>query len=242
VLVKEVEEFNRVLIDNGVEVFRPSNISEQDQIFCRDIGFVVGVDFFVAKMKKENRQVELDGISQFIIEFKTVHFPPDDSFIEGGDIIVWKDYVFVGMGDRTNARGLSFLKERLGDKKKVIEFPLRVTEQGKSNILHLDCTFQPVGTKYGLIYKKGFTAIPEPIYDIFGEANLIEVTQAEMYNMVPNVFSINPEKIVIEKGFKRLRSELKKRGIEAIEVNYSNVSKLGGLLRCSACPINRDDL
>ncbi|PIY08284.1 MAG: amidinotransferase [Flexibacter sp. CG_4_10_14_3_um_filter_32_15] len=241
-LIKEVEEFNRILVENGVQVVRPRNISEQGQIFCRDIGFSIGNDFFVCKMKKDNRQAEISAIDGLINSFKTVHYPPKDAFIEGGDIIVWKNHVFVGIGDRTNEVGVNFLKSIIGDKKEVIAFPLRVTNEGKSNILHLDCAFQPVGAKFGIIYKEGFKNVPEPIYDIFGEKNLIEVSQQEMYDMFPNIFSINPEKVVIEKSFERLKKELIKRNIETIEINYGQVSKLGGLLRCSTCPINRDDL
>ncbi len=106
----------------------------------------------------------------------------------------------------------------------------------------MDCAFQPIGTKYGIIYKNGFENVPQPIYDIFGEQNLIEVSQPEMYEMFPNIFSINPEKVVINTSFERLKKELIKKNIEPIGVDYGNVSKLGGLLRCSTCPINRDDL
>ncbi len=241
-LVEEVEEFYRILVENGVQVVRPKNIPKQGQIFCRDIGFSIGNDFFVCKMKKDNRQAEISAIDDLVKNFKTVHYPPKDAFIEGGDIIVWKNYVFVGIGDRTNEIGFNFLKNIIGDKKEVIAFPLNVTNEGKSNILHLDCAFQPIGVKFGIIYKEGFKNVPEPIYDIFGEQNLIEVSQKEMYDMFPNVFSINPEKVVIETSFERLSNELVKRNIETITVNYGNVSKLGGLLRCSVCPINRDDL
>lgn len=241
-LRKEIEGFNRILLDHDVEVHRPENLLDQNQMFCRDIGFAIGKEFFISKMKKENRRAEIKGIESQIRNFKSVHYFPDNAFIEGGDIVVWKDYVFVGIGDRTNNLGLKFLKEKIGDKKTVVGFNLKVTDNAKSNILHLDCTFQPVGMKYGLIYKAGFCDIPEPIYDIFGERNLIEVTQDEMYHMMPNIFSIDPETVVIDKSFGRLEVELKKRSIRSIGIEYRSVSKLGGLFRCVTCPINRDDL
>lgn len=241
-LIEDIEAFNRVLLDNEVEVHRPKNITGQEQIFCRDIGFSIGSDFFVSKMKKENRQTEVSALEDLLTNFENVHLPTADVFIEGGDVIVWKDYVFVGIGDRTNERGINFLKEKIGGKKEVIAFPLNVTSEGKSNILHLDCAFQPIGTKYGIIYNDGFQNLPEAIYDVFGEENLINVNQKEMYDMFPNIFSINPEKVVIEKSFVRLSNELIKRNIEPIEINYSSISKLGGLFRCSTCPIYREDL
>ena len=54
-LVFEMEGLNKVLVENGVEVLRPRNIPDQDQIFCRDIGFVIGDHFFVSRMRKANR-------------------------------------------------------------------------------------------------------------------------------------------------------------------------------------------
>ena len=241
-LIDEIEAFNRILLENDVEVYRPKNIIGQEQIFCRDIGFSIGNDFFVSKMKKENRQIEVSAIEYLVNSFENVHFPTQNTFIEGGDIIVWKDYVFVGIGDRTNEIGFNFLKGKIGGEKEVIAFPLNVTSEGKSNILHLDCAFQPIGSKYGIIYNDGFQNLPEAIYDIFGEENLITVNQQEMYDMFPNIFSISPEKVVVEKSFVRLSNELIKRNIEPIEINYSNISKLGGLFRCSTCPIYRYDL
>ena len=57
--------------------------------------------------------------------------------------------------------------------------------------------------------------------------------------MFPNIFSISPTKIAIEKGFTRLKDELLGRGYEVFEVDYSETSKLGGLLRCSTLPLKR---
>lgn len=242
VLIKEVEGFRQVLEENGVEVLRPANIPDQDQIFCRDIGFGIDNHFFLSNMGEDNRQPEVKAIASITNRMQNVHSAPDDVIIEGGDVLIWKEHVLVGLGKRTNEQGVEFLQKTLGDTKKVIGFPLVVTNEANTNILHLDCAFQPVGDKYGLIYKDGFISRPDAIYDIFGEENLIEVTQEEMYHMFPNVFSIHPELVVIEKSFERLAQELAKRSIKSVKTDYGNVSKLGGLLRCSTCPINRDDI
>lgn len=130
-LIEEVENFRAVLERFEVEVLRPKNVKNHGQIFCRDIGFTIGNDFFYGKMKKENRQLEVDGISEITSHFKHVHTPPKEAFIEGGDVMVWKNYVFVGLGDRTNKEGVNFLKSVLKDKKEVIALPLKVTDEGK---------------------------------------------------------------------------------------------------------------
>jgi N-dimethylarginine dimethylaminohydrolase len=46
---------------------------------------------------------------------------------------------------------------------------------------------------------------------------------------------------VVEQGFGRLKSGLIERGYEVFEVDYSETSKLGGLLRCSTLPLKRKE-
>ena len=62
-----------------------------------------------------------------------------------------------------------------------------------------------------------------------------------MYWMSPNVFSISPEVVVSEKNFMRLNNHLENVwGIKVEPINYRNISKMGGLLRCSTMPLVRE--
>lgn len=60
-----------------------------------------------------------------------------------------------------------------------------------------------------------------------------------MYEMNTNIFSISPQKAVIDSTFTRLQGWLGRRGIDTITVPYREVSKLGGLLRCTTLPLQR---
>ena len=40
--ISEIKNFNEILVKNGVKVLRPKNIDGLNQIFTRDIGFVIG--------------------------------------------------------------------------------------------------------------------------------------------------------------------------------------------------------
>ena len=57
--------------------------------------------------------------------------------------------------------------------------------------------------------------------------------------MFPNIFSVGPNDVIVEKGFTRLIQELENRGINCHKVKYSETSKLSGLLRCSTLPLFR---
>lgn len=237
----EIKELTRVFLAAGVEVHRPCNLPGIEQIFTRDIGFVIGDTFVVANMRKEERMTEIEGINDLLakIDESKILRVPKGAFIEGGDVIIHNEYIFIGIGARTNLEGVAFIRENFPDHN-VIGFDLVVDEENyNNNILHLDCCFQPIGTNEAIIYEEGFVEKPTELFDLFGEENLIRVTQEEKNAMFPNIFSITPKRIIIEKGFKRLKKELLDRGYELYEVNYAEVSKLGGLLRCSTLPLRR---
>lgn len=237
----EIKTFEEVLIKNGIEIFRPTNILKVDQIFTRDIGFVIEDYFFISNMKHKERTLEINGIQHIldtIDKTKQVKIPKD-IFVEGGDVIVWNDYVFVGISDRTTANSVEFIQSILPHKK-VLGFEMVVDQDNSdNNILHLDCAFQPIGTDEAIIYYDGFKDFPTELLEIFPKDKLFEVTLDEKNRMFPNVFSISPTKIVLEKGFKRLKEGLIKRGYEIFEVTYGETSKLSGLLRCSTLPLKR---
>lgn len=238
-LISEINNFGKLLECHGVTVFRPENIPNRTQIFARDIAFVIGDTLVRSNLRHENRRKETVAIDYLLKRIEKIITPPREALIEGGDVILWNNYVFVGQGDRTNNAGYEFLKSEFKDKQ-VIPIELNVTNDGKSSIVHLDYAFQPVGRDCAIIYEGAFPVKPQIIYDIFGEKNLIKVTQEEMYEMFPNVFSISSEIVVVESGFARLIIELEKRKIKVECIKYSNVSKLGGLLRCSTLPLNRE--
>ncbi|MFY0592287.1 dimethylarginine dimethylaminohydrolase family protein [Roseivirga sp.] len=236
----ELLTVEKALIAEGIQVYRPENLPGTEQIFTRDIGFVIDDKFVVANMKEPVRQKEFQGIEHIL---KTVNPDcilklPSNVSIEGGDVVLHNDYVFVGISNRTNMEGFEFLKSAFPHKK-VHPFKLVVTDDPKTNILHLDCAFQPVGTNSAIIYAEGFIQRPDILYDLFGTSGLIHVNQEEKQRMFPNIFSIAPNLVLIEENFYELIDPLEKRGIKTIKVKYLETSKLSGLLRCSTLPLFR---
>ena len=238
---REIKTFEKVLIENGVEVFRPENVPGVEQIFTRDIGFVIDNKFCVSNMKHAIRSKELSGINYLFEKINIediVHFP-EGATIEGGDVLLLGDHILVGIGERTNQQGVDCLQSFFPNKQ-ITGLALQVDEDDPDgHILHLDCTFQPIGEHEAIIYEDGFVKPPEIIYDLFTDDQLIKVNLAQKNAMFPNVFSIDTDKVVIEKGFVELKKELLKRNYQVFEVDYSETSKLSGLLRCSTLPLRR---
>lgn len=240
-LINQVDNFAKLIENEGVEVLRPENIKDQDQIFTRDIGFVIGDTFVLSKMKKSNREPEQKGLAKILenIDNNRIIRPPQNATIEGGDVIIFGKYIFVGLTERTNYYGFKFIKDSFPNYE-VIPFQMYVTCQAETNILHLDCAFQPVGKSCAIVYEDGFVHKPTELYDIFGYENIIFVNKEEMYNMFPNIFSLSPEKIISDKSFVRINEMLSSKGVKVIETDYQEVAKLGGLFRCSTLPLIRE--
>lgn len=252
-MVKEMEAFNQVFLKYDVKVFRPDRIENYNQIFTRDIGFVIEDTFIKANILPD-RERELDAIQYIIdqIDPKKVVRPPEEVHIEGGDVMVWNDYIFIGtykgsdykdyITARTNRAGVNYIKA-LFPNKIVKEFDLVKSKiEARDNALHLDCCFQPIGTNKGIIYKSGFREEADYMYlvKIFGKENLFHITRDEMYHMNSNVFSIAPDVIVSEKNFTRLNTWLKDKGFTVEEIPYAEIAKQEGLLRCSTLPLIRE--
>lgn len=252
-MVLEMEALNQVFQKYNVQVFRPKMIENYNQIFARDIGFVID-DIFIKANILPDRERELDAI-QYIIDqinpAKVVR-PPEEVHIEGGDVEVWNDYIFIGtykgsdykdyITARTNWQGVEYIKN-LFPNKIVKEFDLVKSKiEARDNALHLDCCFQPLGKNKGIIYKSGFREEADYMFlvNLFGKENLFHITRDEMYHMNSNIFSIAEDVVVSEKNFTRLNNWMRENGITVEEIPYAEIAKQEGLLRCSTLPLIRD--
>ena len=251
--IYEIRALVAVFERHGVEVFRPKNINGVNQIFTRDIAFVIA-DKLVLPNIIENRKEEISAIDDLIsqIPSELILKMPADARVEGGDVMPCNEYVFAGYSEkedfekytvaRTNRAGLNFLKDTFPNKK-VKGFELNKSDVNpRENALHLDCCFQPIGKNSAIMYRGGFKneADINFLVNYFGAENIIEISKEEMYNMNSNVFSISEQVIVSEKGFTRLNTELRKRGLIVEEISYAEIAKMEGLLRCSTIPLIRD--
>ncbi|MFT7051183.1 MAG: N-dimethylarginine dimethylaminohydrolase [Psychroserpens sp.] len=252
-MIKEIEFVAQVFEKYDVKVYRPKMIEDCNQIFSRDIGFVID-DIFIKANILPDREEELKAIQYVIdqISPEKVMHPPEEVHIEGGDVIVWNDYIFIGtyyepdyadyIVARTNIEGVAYITKQFPHKT-VKSFNLRKSQVNpKDNALHLDCCFQPIGNNKAILHKEGFLDVDEYewLLNFFGKENCFIISKDEMYNMNSNVFSISESVIISEQNFTRLNAWLCDQGFVVEEVPYAEIAKQEGLLRCSTLPLVRD--
>ena len=252
-LMLEMSGFAEVLERYNVKVYRPSLINNCNQIFSRDIGFVIDNKFIKPNIL-EKRIKELDGIQYIadLINPRQLLKAPNDTRMEGGDVMPWNEFLFVGYSkdedfnryevSRTNEAGVDYLRKQFPNRD-IRAFELNKSDvDPRENALHLDCCFQPIGTDQAIIYKGGFKLEEdfEFLVKYFGKERVIEIDKEEMYRMNSNVFSISPEIIVSEKSFVRLNGILREKGFHVEEIKYCETAKMEGLLRCSTLPLLRE--
>lgn len=252
-MVKELSSVNTVFKKYDVQVLRPHVIKDCNQIFSRDIAFVID-DIMIEANILPHREEEVHAIDYIwnqVAEDKRIILP-EDCHVEGGDVMPWNDYIFIGtytgedypdlITARTNFHAVNAIQE-LFPKRKVKSFELRKSNTNpKENALHLDCCFNPLGKGKAIIHKNGF--LIEQEYDwlinFFGKENVFEITKNEMYDMYSNVFSISEDVIISERNFTRLNTWLREQGFIVEEVPYAEIGKQEGLLRCTTLPLRRD--
>ena len=252
-MILEINAVAAIFEKYGVKVYRPEVIKDCNQIFSRDIAFVIE-DKIIRANILPNREEEIRAIDYIWnqIEPDKRIILPKECHAEGGDVMPWNDYIFIGTysGDdysdyitaRTNMDAVIALQELFPDKI-VKSFELRKSNTDpKENALHLDCCFQPIGSNKAILHKNGFLIEREYqwLVDFFGKENIFEITKEEMYEMNSNVFSISETVIVSERNFTRLNAWLREQGFTVEEVPYAEIAKQEGLLRCSTMPLIRD--
>ncbi len=237
----------------GLEVLRPDVLDATNQVFTRDIGFVID-DQFILPNVIEDRASEAKAINALLdrIPSSNIIMMPSGCYAEGGDIIVHERFVFVGVSNeatfnkyktaRTNIAGLDYLQD---------EFPaydfkgfelLKSDVDPRKGSLHLDCAFQPLGDALLLaphLFKNAADVIW--IESHFGTDNIFYCTDDEAYDLHTNVFSIGPKEVLISAAAGRLKNWLEERSYTVHTITYDEIVKMGGLLRCSTMPLEREE-
>ncbi|GEN84135.1 hypothetical protein SLU01_24470 [Sporosarcina luteola] len=229
--MKQHEEFEKLLIEHGVEVIKlPSSEQFPEQVFTRDIGFTVGEEIFVAEMASDIRKGEEEALEEFLEE-EDIPYQTTTDRVEGGDVIVDRNKVYVGISSRTSDEAVRNLQRDL-PKHDIIRVPFN------EKYLHLDCVFNILSPEVGLIFPEALSA--DIIEMLEQQYKLIEVSPEEQFTMGTNVLSIGDGKVFSLPQNEKVNTAMRANGFEVIEVDFSEIIKSGGSFRCCSMPLERE--
>lgn len=237
-----IENFGREALTNGVS-----------QNFPRDNLAIIKNNLIELNLRTPIRRVDIDGFRELFHEkcdehvkwFSMPHTPllgdvdNNNPLLEGGDIIVLGDTIFVGNSQNpsvgSNMAGYRWLKNILGNEYDVIDVPLI------EEILHLDCVLSVPRDGLAIVCKEGFVnGIPK----YFKDWDLIEIPLKEAKRLAVNGLPVDSENYImsyndhVKNDF--IKEELEKRGITVHPVYFRTHNGQGGSIRCATQALKRE--
>lgn len=234
---EEHKSFVEALQQNGVEVILtkphemfPNSVNTRDIGVTTPQGLVFG-RFYSPYRWGEHRLVEqtLDDLNININEkFNTGTF-------EGGDFMyVDRNLVAVGMGIRTDAKGINNIRKvfsNIGVEVITVEF--------EEKFLHLDMIMNVIDDKTAVICK---AALPKKIIELLLSKNftLINVEEKDVFLHKCNLLSIGNKTIISHRQARSVNEKLEDLGYKILELDLVETLKSGGGPRCMSFPLLRD--
>lgn len=232
-LKQQHKKFIDTLKENNIDICFVENREDSPlQFNTRDVAFVIGSQLFVCNMKENIRKREPLALNNIVKEIDTQVNYIDDGVIEGGDIIVDNECIYTGISERTDNKGYEWLNKNMKHKYEIIPIKL------KKNFLHLDVVFSIISEKHAMIYTPAIEE--ESLKNVDNKFELIDVDEKEQFNLATNVFVIGNKKIICDGNNVRANEKIKSNGFELMELDFSEVVKIGGSFRCSTCPLERE--
>lgn len=223
--------FVKKLEENGVQVVSLSpSPAYSEAIFTRDIAFTIGDSIYISKMAHSPRKGEEKMLINFMNENQILHQDLFQDHIEGGDVIIDKNMIYVGISNRTSERAAKHLA-RLNPSSQIVTLPFG------DQFLHLDCLFNIISPTEALIYPGEFPE--DKVRFLKQKYDLIEVSTKEQESLGTNVLSIGHRKIISHSKNVGVNHRLRERGYEIIPIDFSEIIQAGGSFRCCSLPLVR---
>ena len=197
-----------------------------DSVFVEDPAVIIEDTLVITRLRRQERRGEEKRIEQALKPFfrRVLHIE-EPGFIEGGDVLVTANRLYIGLSERTNAQGAEQLariaRDRHGYTADIFEIP--------EHYLHL---------KGGVSYHRNvpvtgsdlITVSEEIVQHFSGFGSRLIVTPGEE-RFGANGISAGDE-IFIHTGRTKTRQVLEAAGLLVHELGMSEFEKIDGALSC----------
>jgi len=208
---------NLIESEGGEGVRLNANRDFPDACFVEDTAIVFDELAVMASMGTPARAGEVEAIEAELVKHRRIVRIKPPAKLEGGDVVVISNSVFVGIGPRTNHAGFEALGHLLR------HFDYEVTPVNISGCLHLKSACTAISGRSLLVNPDWVDISP------FEDYNLITVDESEPW--AANVFRLE-DKVCLHSGFPRTIKMLKELEYDLLTLDISEFLKAEGGLSC----------
>lgn len=248
--------------NNGVTVFRPRPYTEEERRYLDDLQpgtsllypadpvVTIGKHYIELNIRRAYRRKEVFPLREVVaplieadLDARHVAMPAAQPFdpssggagpyLEGGDIVRYGSYLYVGESDiASNRAGTDWLTRYIEPYGYTV-YPVPM----KGEVLHLlgiTCLLRE-----GLLMLYRSEMIAERLPGPLGDWEVIELTEQEASAFATVGVSLDDKRYVMPAGLNRVADELDRRGVEPIQIPYDQVGFWGGSVSCSTQALTR---
>ena len=194
-----------------------------DSVFVEDTALVL--DDFAVMMRPgaESRRGEVPSIAQALQPYRQLNYLQDPAIVDGGDILLVNQHVYIGLSSRSNHDAVIQLIEILEPRGYMVT-PVEVR-----GCLHLKSAVSLVAENT-LLINPGWIDTR-----IFSDYSIIPVDPQEPQGA--NALLI-AEDVIYPAGFPGTAGRLRRHGLEVIELDVSELMKAEGAVTCCSLLLN----
>ncbi|HET7433633.1 MAG TPA: arginine deiminase-related protein [Thermoanaerobaculia bacterium] len=213
------EAYRDALRTLGCEVISlPADDRYPDCVFVEDTAIVLPEFAVLTRPGAESRRGEVDAIADALAPYRRLARLEAPATLDGGDVLVMDDELFVGLSSRTNEAAIAQL-HALG---------LNVTPVRVHGALHLKSAVTRVASDTLLVNREWIDVTP------LSRFTLIDAVEPSGANAV-----LLGDTVIYPTAFPETRAKLESRGIRVVGVNASELAKAEGGVTCCSLLVGR---
>jgi len=222
---KQHREYVSIIREEGIKVIELPPLEEfPDSVFAYDTGILGKRGCVIGRFGEESRRGEekalAENLGEYASEVGTVQYIHEPGTLEGGDVLVAEQGIFVGESTRTNLDGIRHL----------VEYVKGVSVRSiRSDTFHMLC-----GCSY--LSKGTILIVPELLSpDRFPGFSFVSLPMEESY--ASEALYLGDGRVLIPAGYPKTSSRLKEAGYRPVEVELSEFNKGDGGVSCLSQPV-----
>lgn len=191
-----------------------------DSCFVEDVALVTKHCAIITNPGADSRNGEINYIKEALLQYYTpdkIFSITGDATLDGGDVMMVGETLYVGLSERTNKAGVKALSDIVTD------FGMNVVEITLSEVLHL---------KTGVVYLENNTLLCYGEFmskEEFKGYNKIEIPEDESY--AANCIWVN-DTVIVPKGYPKVLKAIEEAGYKTVLCDTSEFKKIDGGLSC----------